>query len=115
MDTVVTELMGEGMQNAWGVMINDFRVRGQGYRLAPCNARIPALQDTFSTIVGGPAVGTLLDCLEPYAFLIVDEGGYSTRKTVLGEGVDLRLSTGRAAVEQWMREVAGSNACGGAT
>jgi hypothetical protein len=115
MDTVVTELTGEGMQNAWGVMINDWRTVGSGFRLQPYHARIPALQDTFSTIVSGPTVGTLLNCLEPYAFLIVDEGGYSTRKTVLGQGVDLRLPVGRATVEQWMREVASSNACGGAT
>jgi hypothetical protein len=117
MDTVVTELIGEGMQNAWAVMINHPLARGQGYRLAPYNALIPALQDTFTTIYGGatPAVGALLNCLDPYVFLVVDEGGYSTRRTVLGEGVDLRVSSGRATVEQWMRDVAGANPCGGAT
>jgi hypothetical protein len=116
MDEIVTELMGEGMSNAWAVMINHPLAAGGIPDLVPLNARIPALQDTL-TAQGGlvPAVGALLNCLDPYQFLIVDEGGYATHKTQLGGDLDLRRPDGRDTVEQWMRDLSNAGGCGGAS
>jgi hypothetical protein len=116
MDAIVTELMGEGMQNAWGVMINHPLAAGGIPDLVPLNARIPVLQDTLAA-QGGlvPAVGALLDCLDPFQFLLVDEDGYSAHKTQLSATFDLRVPDGRETVEQWMRDLATAGACGGAS
>jgi hypothetical protein len=104
---VVRELQAEGLSDLWATMINNPLARGQGGKLDELNARIPALQDTFTTIYGGytPHVGALLGCLSGEELLVVDSTRRLHIKLTAGPGgFDLREGQPRETLKGVIRE-----------